>query len=568
MLTTDKVVCRELASLLACHGVKDVVLSPGSRNAPLIVAIARSEQLRHRVVVDERCAAFVALGMAVQSQQPVALVCTSGTAMLNYAPAIAEAYYREVPLIVVTADRPQEWIDQDDSQTIRQYGALDNIVKESYNIPVETGDATQMWMVNRLVSDALIKASSGRKGPVHINVQLDVPLTNLADVAQHQPRIIDIVERPTTLATAQARELGSRLAPPCKVLIIAGFQNPDSKLSRAMVRLAAIPNVAVLCEAQANLHGPNLHGNIDRILNEMTEAERTDMLPDVVITIGGSLVSRFVKAWLRGRTGISHWHVGERGASVDCFKCLSLRIELPAASFMPQLASAMQPFGNSDSSYGNRWRQLAQRAERRYHDFTATAPWSDLKAVDMLVAAIPARANLQAGNGTAVRYIQLCDHEHVHRTDSNRGVSGIDGCTSTAIGASMAYDGLTVLVSGDMSAQYDMGALAISGIPSTFRLAILNNGGGGIFRFIKTTATLDELDECFAADVRLPLRQLAQGFGFNYLRADSAVSMKEALTTFFAHSDRPIILDIVTDGSLSAAELNRYFDEANTNKPT
>lgn len=562
MLTTDKAVCRELAALLACHGVRDVVLSPGSRNAPLILAVARHEGLRHRVVIDERCAAFVALGMAVQSQRPVALVCTSGTAMLNYAPAIAEAYYREVPLIVVTADRPQEWIDQDDSQTIRQYGALDNIVKESYNIPVETGDATQMWMVNRLVSDAILKASSGRKGPVHINVQLDVPLTTLADVGSQKPRMIDVVERPTVLPTAQARELGQRLAPPCKVLVVAGFLNPDSRLSKAMVRLAAIPNVAVLCEAQANLHGPGLHGNIDRILNEMTEAERTEMLPDIVITLGGSLVSRFIKVWLRGRTGVRHWHVGERGMSVDCFKCLALRIELPAASFMPQLASAMQPFRSSDSTYGDRWRRLAERAGRRYREFTASAHWCDLKAIDMLVKAIPARANLQAGNGTAVRYVQLCNHGHVHRTDCNRGVSGIDGCTSTAIGAAMAYGDLTVLVSGDMSAQYDMGALAISGIPPTFRLAVLDNGGGGIFRFIKTTAGLDELDECFAADVRLPLRQLAEGFGFRYLRADSIEGMKAALPAFFGQSDVPVILDIVTDGSLSAAELNRYFDEA------
>ena len=222
----------------------------------------------------------------------------------------------------------------------------------------------------------------------------------------------------------------------------------------------------------------------------------------------------------------------------------------------------MQPFRSSDSTYGDRWRRLAERAGRRYREFTASAHWCDLKAIDMLVKAIPARANLQAGNGTAVRYVQLCDHGHVHRTDCNRGVSGIDGCTSTAIGAAMAYGDLTVLVSGDMSAQYDMGALAISGIPPTFRLAVLDNGGGGIFRFIKTTAGLDELDECFAADVRLPLRQLAEGFGFRYLRAYSIEGMKAALPAFFGQSDVPVILDIVTDGSLSAAELNRYFDEA------
>lgn len=559
---TDKAVCREISSLLVEHGVKDVILSPGSRNAPLIMAVARDGRLRHRVVVDERCAAFMALGLAARIGRPVAIVCTSGTAMLNYAPAVAEAYYREIPLIVITADRPQEWIDQDDSQTIRQYGALDKIVKSSYNIPVETGDATQMWMVNRLLNDALTDAVTGRRGPVHINVQLDVPLTGQSTgAAGYTPRRIDIVSRPSMLPTAQARALARQLAPPRKVLVIAGFLPPDTKLNRAIGRLAAIPNVAVLHEAQANLHGLDSMGHIDRILGSMTDRERYELLPDTVITLGGSLVSRFVKAWLRGAPGVSHWHVGERGQSVDCFKCLSKRIELPPGSFMPQLASAMQPFATGTSDYNSRWAALAEKARDSYRAYVRRAPWSDMTAIDRLLRAVPDKANLQAGNGTAIRYVQLADYGHIHRIDSNRGVSGIDGCTSTAIGASLGYEHLTVLVTGDMSAQYDMGALAQNCIPPTFRMAVLNNGGGGIFRFIDSTAALDELDECFVTDVRLPLKELASGFGFRYLSADSADTLDKALPLFMGHSDHPVILDISTDGAVSARVLRQYFSD-------
>lgn len=558
METTDKAVCRQVAELLAAHGVENVVLSPGSRNAPLIVAVVRHPSLRHYIVVDERQAAFVALGLAAQTQKPVALICTSGTAMLNYAPAVAEAFYRQIPLIVITADRPQEWIDQDDSQTIHQPDALANIVKHSADIPAETGNSTQLWMVNRMLNDAITDALQGAPGPVHINVQLDVPLCELADV-NYRARCIDIVSAPTLLPTAQIRALATELAPPKRVLVIAGFMQPSQKVSRAMARLAALPNVAVLHEAQSNLHGRGLHGHIDNLLGAMTDAERVDMLPDVVITTGGSLVSRFIKSWLRDRDGISHWHVGIHGHSVDCFKMLMRRIELPATTFMPQLASAMQPFTGCYSDYTRRWRELEQRAQACAEKFVATAPWSDLTATQTLFAAMPARANLQTSNGTAVRYLQLSDYSNAHRIDCNRGVSGIDGCTSTAIGAAMSYGDLTVLVSGDMSAQYDMSALSCNYIPPTFRMAVLNNGGGGIFRFIKSTRGLDELDECFACKLRLPLRDLANGFGFKYLETDSAESLHKALTEFFGRSDKPIILNIITDGALSARVLNDYF---------
>ena len=164
-LTTDKEGIKILIEVLKEKGIRQVVLSPGSRNAPLLVAFAREKQIRHFVVLDERSAAFMALGMAQQSGVPVALVCTSGTAPLNYAPAIAEAYYQRLPLIVITADRPVEWIDQDDSQTIRQQAVFRNIVKASYQLPAELFHADEHWYANRLVNDALNTALKGRQGP-------------------------------------------------------------------------------------------------------------------------------------------------------------------------------------------------------------------------------------------------------------------------------------------------------------------------------------------------------------------------------------------------------------------
>ena len=173
METTSKIACNILVDVLAAQGIRKFVVSPGSRNAPIIVALSRRDDVVKHVIVDERSAAFVALGIAQQSGEAVGIVCTSGTALLNYAPAVAEAYYQKLPLIVISADRPREWIDQDDSQTIRQYEALSQFVKKSYDLPARCDDATAQWYVNRMVNDAVIEATGGQPAPVHINLQLD-----------------------------------------------------------------------------------------------------------------------------------------------------------------------------------------------------------------------------------------------------------------------------------------------------------------------------------------------------------------------------------------------------------
>ena len=181
MADTDKSVVRILFNLLEAHGVRRVVCSPGSRNAPLLIAADARKRLETSVVIDERSAAFVALGMAMVSRRPVALVCTSGTALLNYAPAVAEAYYQGVPLIVISADRPLEWIDQDDSQTIRQPEALRNFVKGSYSLSDREQCDRPGWYETRIVNDAILTALAPKQGPVHINVRLSPPLGATVD---------------------------------------------------------------------------------------------------------------------------------------------------------------------------------------------------------------------------------------------------------------------------------------------------------------------------------------------------------------------------------------------------
>lgn len=567
---TDKAYCREIADLLANHGVKHCVVCPGSRNAPLIVALHRHPRLVCASIIDERSAAFTALGIATATGKPVAIVCTSGSAVLNFAPAVAEAFYRQAPLIVISADRPEEWIDQDDSQTIRQSGILSNIVKRSANVHVELSDASQRsaaqaWHINRVVNDCLIDAVNSPAGPVHINVQLDAPLGGMRSglPEENYARKISVARPSGLMSTQQARALAGELAPPRKALIIAGFMPPDEKISRALASIASLPNMAVMTEAQANVHGSAAFiDKIDLTLSSISEGERNALLPDTVITVGGSLVSRIVKGWLRKST-IKHWHVGTQPYSVDCFMHLDLRIDMEARNFLPALAAALNWQSrrsiDAKSDYARRWQSAKAQAEENATKLIKESPWSDLTAMQAIMRLISSKWNLQLSNGTAVRYAQMFDYQRLHRIDCNRGVSGIDGSASTAAGAAFSYPGTTLLVTGDMSMQYDISALSNPLISPRLKIAVLNNGGGGIFRCVASTRDLPELDQYFACHTNLPLADLAKAYGFAYFEARDAMELESKWTAFAEEKSQPAIMNILTDPAVSACSLRKII---------
>lgn len=548
-----------ILNVIAAHGVMDVVCSPGSRNAPLSIAADRAPQLRTHVVVDEREAAFVALGMAQISRRPVALICTSGTALLNYAPAVAEAYYQSIPLIVISADRPQRWIDQDDSQTLRQPGTLDNFVKQSYDIQdFAHTDIDMCLYANRLANDAVIVATSGRPGPVHINVRLSEPLTSGDDYILPKQRIISCVHGEDMIAKEKVREL-AEMAVGKKVMIVAGFMLPDARLNKAMSRLEQLPNVAVLYETTSNLHLRARHWAVDVILSTLDEQERQRLSPDIVITLGGALISRHIKEYLRTTRPLEHWMLGHSHTTVDCFNALTLRLECEPARFISMFGKFMSRH-KSDSDYREQWMTARREALKSHHKFVSNAPWSDLKACDAIFSMIPEECNLQLSNGTPVRYAQLSLMRMPHACYCNRGVSGIDGCVSTAIGAAKAYPDTTLLVCGDMSASYDIGALAMHDIPESFKMIVLNNGGGGIFRFISSTRDLSQREKYFCAPPRLPLSELAAAYGFDYFSVESLTQLKKSFPIFIAPRLAPAIMEVRTPSETGGEILLKYMN--------
>lgn len=572
-LDTDKRFCSIVLDVLMQKGVQDIVCSPGSRNAPLLIAASARKALRKHVVIDERCAAFMALGMAVVSKKPVALICTSGTALLNYAPAVAEAFYQGIPLIVLSADRPQQWIDQDDSQTLRQFEALSNFVKKSYELPAWGDDDEELqWYANRIANDAMIVALSRKNGPVHINIRLGEPLNRRRELSDVPERIIDIVNADGILNKEVERNIAKELVGK-KIMLVAGFMQPDDKLQKAVAGFCSLPNVVAMTETLSNLHMLGLPNSIDSVLTYFPDDFIDGFAPDIVISLGGSLVSRKLKEYLRrNRNRCSHWSLGWNHTTSDCFMSLEKRIEVDPAKFLSHITSILKSLAKKNHSshdsdnesceqeitYSEVWQTMRMSAFTDKMMYVLGQPWCELKAFREIFFSLPANANLFLSNGTAVRYAQILNMNPPHASYCNRGVSGIDGSCSTAVGGSKAYKGMTVLITGDLSMAYDLGSLALPDIPDRMKIIVMDNNGGGIFRFIPTTSSLPEREELFCAPPRLPLNSLAEGYGWEYQEAKNEKELDDALDNLFS-SKRKRILRVICDGEKSAEILKGYM---------
>lgn len=532
-------VCRMLALLAGEYGVKHVVVSPGTRSAPLVLAFNREDRFTLHTVIDERSAAFAALGMALETCSPVVLVCTSGSALLNYAPALAEAYYRRVPLIAISADRPARWIDQNDGQTIRQAGALSAVVRASVDIPVAaTTDRQLFHLANLQVNDALAMALAERTcGPVHINVQCDVPLTATSvDEPSFTGRKINTITE--IKAHEVPADLLQRLAGRRVLLVCGGL----TRCQQDIVSRYDFGKIPVLTEAQSNLQGPNCIslGQIDRYLASEGQA----LVPDVVLTLGGGLVSARLKAWLREMPELEHISLGYEDNGTDTFGKLTMRV--------PVALEALEKIGCArvDEGYVAEWHEFYNTHRPVTARFVASNPV--LMAMKKIAETVEGGV-VHISNGSAIRYAQLFDWPYVE-VQCNRGVSGIDGCTSTALGAAAVADRKVLLLTGDMSAAYDIGALGAIGARANFKMIVLDNRGGDIFRNIKATGHLPELEQFFAVPPRLPLQGLAAAYGYSYYSAECGTAT-DAIDRFFAHRGSPAILHLKINPNLSASLL-------------
>ncbi|WP_207784625.1 2-succinyl-5-enolpyruvyl-6-hydroxy-3-cyclohexene-1-carboxylic-acid synthase [Marinifilum breve] len=547
---------KELIDICWAKGMEYVIVSPGSRNAPLSISFAKDQRIKSLVIVDERSAAYFALGIAQQTRKPVGLVCTSGTALLNYGPAVAEAYYQRLPLVVISADRPTEWIGQDDSQAIPQPDVFRGFVKASYQLPLDANNPDDCWYLNRMGNEALTKAQTGRIGPVHINFPLREPLYGVKQYPDADERVIRKVSSVDELSKESVEDLATAFNSNKKILILAGLLHQQPELNELLKQLAQKPNVVVMTESVANLHGEEFLPCIDRVICSIKDEEKKDFQPDLLINFGGPLVSKMIKAFLREYRPKEHWFVGKEDHFIDTFKNLTSHIDVSPLAFFRQLLPALN---HTQSGYANLWKEKDAVVGKIHDQYLDHLQWSDMKAFEKILEAIPKGGNLQLANSSVVRYAQLFKTSDQLTYNSNRGTSGIDGCTSTAAGAALVNGKTTTLITGDVSFFYDSNGLWNKYLQPNLKIILINNGGGGIFRFISGPSGVDELEEYFETVQEYRADKLAETYGLDYFYAENETEVESVLPEFYAANERAAVLEIKTPRTINDQVLINYF---------
>lgn len=540
-------------------GVTKVVLSPGSRNAPLTIAFDEDEHFEVFVIPDERAAAFYALGMAQQLEQPVAIACTSGSAPLNYYPAVVEAFYQGVPMIILTADRPTEWVDQGDGQTIRQQNVFgDHVLKSAQMDPVFT--ANHRWHFERKLSEVLQAANGVEKGPVHLNLPFSEPLYETVSEIQTLKNWIHDAEVRPQLAPQELTRLSVLWNNASKRLVIVGQMTPDILVQQALEKLAKDGSTAILVEHTANQQHPYFVECIDRALNKMDASQLIDFYPDLIVSIGGAVVSKKIKRFLRD-SNAPVIKFGKTFPFMDTFQNLVYTAQLAPHDGLGYLNQFIekQP---AVSTFGFQWKKLDYQAELVHQEVLPMIPFSDLKVMETLMDVIPDDSHIHISNSSMIRYALLFNPVKSFTYWCNRGTSGIDGSSSTACGAAlMNQKQCHVLITGDLSFFYDSNAFWNSHLPSNLRVIVVNNGGGDIFNIILGPSTTNQLDKVFVAKHNFRAKSICEAYGVEHLEAASMEELDNLWQDFFAFSENatPKLLEIHTQKVNNSEVLKDYF---------
>lgn len=547
----------DIAEICARKEIRSVVLCPGSRCAPLTLAFTRNEKLECKTFSDERSAAFIAVGMAQAEKRPVALVCTSGTAAYNFAPAIAEAYFQQVPLIVFTADRPVEWVGQQDGQTIHQQELYRNHVKKSYQLPQHYEHIDDQWMINRVVNEAINLASQYPAGPVHINVPFREPFYPTPEediVFSLAPRCIEDIPNTYEPGDEVKKELEKEWANFNKVLVVSGQADHSISLSRILSTTSNQLNIPIIGEIISNLHTlDDIIGHADSFLGAAGAEIKEGLKPDLLITLGKSVLSKHLKNYLRNNKAKAHWHIQPDGNVADVFQSLTRIIRAGPEnifSFINTLAPKTDFEKQKQINYKQLWSAEERKTVRATHEFFPHQPFGEFELVHEVIKGLPQQANLHLASSMSVRYanfIGLTAEKNGVKVFSNRGTSGIDGATSTAVGHALLGGQLNILITGDVAFFYDRNAFWHNYPLPNLRILLLNNHGGAIFKMIDGPASLPEASPYFVTEQKLNARYLCQEFDFDHLLLDTNRKTKNLLADFFTVDGRTKILEFESD---------------------
>ena len=560
----------------------DVVISPGSRNVPLAIGFASNKKFKCYSIVDERSAAFFALGLSQKSKKPTILICTSGSALLNYYPAVAEAYYSEIPLIILSADRPEYKINIGDGQTINQSNVFEKNILYSNSLKQDCSHATEEIIKSNLqkivndkadyskieklqksiqknneeIIEIAFNLSINKMQPVHLNVPMEEPLYEFNDSPSISVKVKKKTEKKPSLTDLD--NFYKAINKASKIMILIGVSDGNILSKKSIQKINSCSSIIVMKEHTSNVFNESFISNIDRLIGPIELQSNSDSVfdelsPEIVISLGGMIVSKKIKSFLRNYKPRKHFHIGNN-ISKDSFYSGVKHIKTTANKFFENI-----DLNKSDSKYFEKWNQLDYSKLDLHNRYMKVINFSDLKVFEILTNWIPKKYNIQVANSTPIRYFQLFDLKNKNMMFANRGTSGIDGSTSTAIGSSVQNDSPVLLVTGDLSFFYDVNALWNNHIPKNFRIIIINNSGGGIFKILPGFKENNLFSEFIETQHNLSARLIAKMFNFNYTRVSTKFGLNLYLRTFFKNSKKPKILEIKTSSVKSTKILKDYF---------
>ena len=551
MFSVKKNVLQTVA-ILKAFGISHVVVSPGSRNAPLMQTFSQDTTFRCHVIVDERSAAFYALGIIQSTRKPVAICCTSGTALLNYAAAVAEAYYQQLPLIVISADRSPEWIGQMDGQTLPQAGIFGPLVKKSVNLP-EIGTEKDEWFCNRLINEALSTCTADAPGPVHINVPISEPLFDYSEEHLPEERIIRYSRPQKFINIKSLTESWIKLP---KRMIVVGQLPHSPQITEKLEQLAEHSDCVILTEHLSNCVSPLFISNFDAFLYTLSGQNAESFIPDLVITLGGHIVSKRIKQFLRTNKPLEHWHISQSSEVTDLFQSLTDLIETENEVFLNGLCYAIP--NNLTKPYFGLWKKMSDNiTEPSIH-----IPFSDLLATGYLIKLLPPGSKLHLANSSVVRNAQLYNLPDQVEVFCNRGTNGIESSLPSAVGFASVYKGITYLLIGDLSFFYGLNSLWNISHIKNLRILLINNGGGGIFHLLPGLNEAPSLKQYVAATHHTEAQKWGQAAGLTYLEAKNTEELNKSLSVFTDESiEGSILLEVTTDMETSKQVFEEYYHQ-------
>ncbi|MGL4853009.1 MAG: 2-succinyl-5-enolpyruvyl-6-hydroxy-3-cyclohexene-1-carboxylic-acid synthase [Phocaeicola sp.] len=540
----------QLVALLKAHGVTKVVLCPGSRNAALVHTFANHPDFTCYSVTDERSAGFFAIGLTLQGGSPAAICCTSGSALLNLHPAVAEAYYQQVPLLVISADRPTAWIGQMDGQTLPQPHVFGPLVKLSVQLP-EANTTEEEWYANRLINEAILEMTHHGKGPVHINVPISEPIYRFGAKELPEVRVITRYQG-LNIYDRDYKGLIDRLNSYSRRLVMVGQMNLIYQFDKKYIK-PLCKQFAWMTEHLSNQTTPGYAiKNFDRAIYALSNEKKESMAPQLLITYGGHVVSKQLKKYLEKYPPKEHWHVTADGKVVDLYGCLTTVIEMDPFEFLEKVAFMLD---NKPTTYPQLWENFSKQLPDPEFDF------SQMAAIGKLIEGMPTESSLHLANSSTVRYAQLFSLKPGVEVCCNRGVNGIEGSLSTALGYAAASTKLQFVAIGDLSFFYDMNALFTRHFGTNLRILLLNNEGGEIFHTLPGMDKKSQSRNFITAEHHTSARGWAEERGFTYLTASNQEELADAMQLFTTaeEQEKPLLFEVWSDKEEDTNLLKEYF---------